>query len=107
MSLDADSGFLDSITIFIKGALAFTVSQAWNSAIQDFLEKQVLFQKYGKFVYALVITLVSVYILKVIINVKKLLEKCREGINSQCFQWQKIFIGGEKPTTTKREYDPQ
>lgn len=100
MTLEADAGFLESVTIFIKGALAFTVSQAWNSAVQDFLERQSLFKGYSKFIYALFVTLIAVYFLKIIINIKKLLEKCQDGLNSQCFQWKQVFVGGARAATS-------
>jgi len=89
------NGFIDSVTAFIKGALVFTVSQAWNSAIQDLIEKNEFFRKYGKIVYALIITLIAVYALKVITNLRKLLETC-QNYGQDCFRWDKVLIGGRK-----------
>jgi len=99
--LEHDS-FVDSVIVFIKGALVFTVSQAWNSAIQDLIEKSEFFSKYGKVVYALVITLAAVYTLKVIVNLRRLLDVCRHNLTPECFNWQKILIGGNK----QKEYKP-
>ena len=95
--LDENSGFFDSMVVFIKGSLIFTVSQAWNSAIQDLLEKSDFFKNYGKLAYALLITVMAVYTFKVISNLKRLIETCKNSMRtSDCFEWKKILIGGSQ-----------
>ena len=97
MSSDIENNsFFDSVIIFIKGALIFIVSQAWNSAIQDLIERSKFFHVYGKLAYALIITLVAVYTLKVIINLRRLLATCGDNLTSECMNIQKILIGGAK-----------
>lgn len=86
IDVENDNFFCNLIT-FIKGSLVFVVSQAWNTAIQDLLLHNWFFSKYGKIIYAVTITFVSVYILKSLTRVNKIIEKCR----GNCF-----LFGGNK-----------
>lgn len=79
--------FINSLVVFIKGALVFVVSQAWNSAIQNLIETNKLFNQYGKIYYALAITIIAVYALKVISNLKKIFDKCSNTLNNKCYSW--------------------
>ena len=92
LNIEKDN-FLDSILVFIKGALVFTVSQAWNSAIQNLIEKNVFLSNYGKVYYAILITFLAVYILKIINNLKKIWKSCQETVNGKCqnFNLGKVF----------------
>lgn len=72
--------FVGNLVVFVKGAMIFVVSQAWNSAIQDLLQRTELFNNYGKVVYAIFITLASVYILKLISGVGRLVRTCQNNL---------------------------
>lgn len=77
-----NESFLDSVIVFVKGALIFIVSQAWNSAIQSMIESSVFFHRYGKIAYALFITLFAVYTLKIITNFNYIIKICRDQLTS-------------------------
>ena len=93
--LEQDS-FFGSVATFIKGALVFTVSQAWNSAIQNLIETTGFLNDYGKIAYALFITFMAVYILKVLYNLKIIYEKCKERWATDCLNFRSVLIGGKK-----------
>lgn len=86
VNLEQDS-FMDNMIVFIKGSLIFVVSQAWNSAVQYLIEKNKL-NDYGKIVYAVTITIIAIYVLKIISNLKKIIDRCKFDLNEQC---QKLF----------------
>ena len=89
-NIEHDS-FFNSLVVFIKGSLIFVVSQAWNSAVQNLIETNQLFNQYGKIYYALAITIIAVYTLKVISNLKKIFEKCLNNSHSPlCKTYNKI-----------------
>jgi hypothetical protein len=86
--------FMSSLIVFIKGSLIFVVSQAWNSAIQHAIENSTIFngdtfKNYGKIFYALTITFAAVYVLKLISNIKKIIENCRNSLSEKCRRWNR------------------
>lgn len=85
MDIDVSDGFRDNFIIFIKGSLIFVVSQAWNSAIQDLIGKMTIFDNYGKLLYALLITFVSIYVLRILSNTNKLIDKCKDRLSCILF----------------------
>jgi hypothetical protein len=87
INIENENFFCNLIT-FIKGSLVFVVSQAWNSAIQDLLAQTWIFSKYGKIIYAVVITFISVYVLKSLTGVNKIIQKCS---SKNCF-----LFGGDQ-----------
>jgi len=92
INIENETFFCNLIT-FIKGSLVFVVSQAWNSAIQDLLAQSWIFSKYGKIIYAIAITFFSVYILKSLTGVTKIINKC----SNSCF-----LFGGNVNKKTKQ-----
>ena len=89
--MNLDDSFLTNLTVFIKGALIFVVSQAWNSAMQDFISRTKFFDEYGKLLYALLVTVFAVYVLKLLSNIGKILVNCRDTINRKCLRWFRFF----------------
>jgi len=85
INVEKDS-FVTSLAIFIEGSLIFVVSQAWNSAVQDMITKSQL-DSYGRFVYALIITFVALYALRMMSKIKKIWTDCRSTIGQKCGKW--------------------
>lgn len=83
--------FMNSLVTFFKGALVFVVSQAWNSAIQDLIQKtHFLSSHHGKLVYAFLITCFAVYILKILSRLTIIIEDCQKAINAKCLNLFKL-----------------
>jgi len=82
INIDQDS-FFDSLILFIKGSMIFVVSQAWNSAVQDLITRCQL-NEYSRFVYALLVTFAAVYILKMISNIKRIIDNCQSSLSAKC-----------------------
>lgn len=85
MDIDESDSFTNNFVIFIKGSLIFVVSQAWNTAIQDLINRFKIFENYGKILYALLITFISIYILRIISNTNKILDKCKDRLSCILF----------------------
>lgn len=85
MDIDLSDSFTNNFVIFIKGSLIFVVSQAWNSAIQDLIGRFKFFENYGKILYALLITFISIYVLRIISKTNKLIDKCKDRLSCILF----------------------
>ena len=80
--------FMSSLMVFVKGSLIFVVSQAWNTAIQNLITSSAgEFADSRRLYYALGITFISIYILKMISNIGIIIENCKNSLNSKCKQW--------------------
>ena len=84
--------FASNLIFFVKGSLIFVVSQAWNSAIQDLIQRTAVLSEYGPLIYAIFITFMAVYILKIISNLTKMLNQCDlAAVGSKCIDFGKLW----------------
>jgi len=54
-----------SVTFFIVSAITYATSQAWNSAFQSFFQSRMDLKKYGPWIYAIVLTMMAVVVVKI------------------------------------------
>jgi len=54
-----------SVTFFIVSAISYTTSQAWNSAFQSFFQSRMGLKKYGPWIYAIVLTITAILVVKI------------------------------------------
>lgn len=49
---------------FVVAALSYTVSQAWNTAFQNFFQTRLNLRRYGPWIYAIILTFIAYGVIK-------------------------------------------
>tara|TARA_B100001123_G_C15293540_1_gene1018316 strand:+ start:945 stop:1181 length:237 start_codon:yes stop_codon:yes gene_type:complete len=62
-NLDPHKNIYKNIKTLIISALTFVSALAWNSAFQNFFERNKLLNKGGPWIYAIAVTIVTIFLL--------------------------------------------
>ena len=57
--------------VFVSSAMVFVIALAWNEAFKDLFESNKELKKYGPWVYAILVTLIGVFIINIFSKMKK------------------------------------